>query len=319
MKRSLFFICLLSVSALCFSQQLPGKIIGQIPNGNSTNTYQIQVGAFRVSQNAENASARLKREGFSPVYEKYNNLTRVIVAKIPANQVRNYLIRIKRIGFDEVIIREETRRGGISEKWKITTPGSPYSSFEFNSDYNYIVVENSDSDDSDELVRFGKYNMPSKDVIELIDYGVLKIVNDNNQTDLSFTPINEPENEMRLTAAKAEKMPQNADTDLFCRTWRVVNCTNTDYIGLLLFISNAGTYFATTPDGETNSMSQWRWYNNKTEEFEYSHEDWQYYGRAKVIELKRNYLKIYDPGYITITPGYSKGILDNYYELVPVN
>jgi hypothetical protein len=319
MKRSLFFICLLSVSALCFPQQLPSKIIGQIPTGNSTKNYQIQVGAFGVYQNAENASARLKREGFSPIYEKYNNLTRVIVAKIPANQVRNYLIRIKRIGFDEVIIREEARRDGISEKWEITAPGSPYSSFEFNSDYNFIVVENSDSDESEELVRFGKYNMPSKDVIELIDFGILKIGPDNNQTDLSFTPINEPEKEIRLSASKAEKMPQNADTDLFCRTWKVVNCTDTDNIGLLFFISNAGTYFVTTPDGEANSMSQWRWYNNKTEEFEYTHDDWEYYGRAKILELKRNYLKILDPGFLTTVPGYSNAGYKDYWELVPVN
>jgi hypothetical protein len=295
---------------------MPRKIIGQIPNSNSTKLYQIQVGAFKIYQNAENASARLKREGFSPIYEKYNDFTRVIVAKIPANQVQNYLIRIKRIGFDEVIIREDIRRGGISEKWEITTPGSPYSSFEFNNDYNYIVVENSESDES---MHFGKYSIPSKDVIELLDFGVLKIGPDNNQTDLSFTPINEPEKEIRLTASKAEKLPENADTDIFCRTWKVVNCTNADYIGLLLFIFNAGTYFVTTSDGESNSMSQWRWYNNKTESFEYSHDDWQYYGRAKIIELKRNYLKIYDPGYITITPGYSIGILDNYYELVPLN
>jgi hypothetical protein len=66
-------------------------------------------------------------------------------------------------------------------------------------------------------------------------------------------------------------------------------------------------------------MSQWRWYNNKTEEFEYSHDNWQHYGRAKVIELKSNYLKIFDPGFFNNTPGYSRGPYNNYWELEPVN
>jgi len=305
---------------LCFPQQIPGKIIGQIPNSNSTKLYQVQVGAFKVNQNAENVLTRLKKEGFDAVSEKYLDFTRVIITGIPANQVQSYLTRIKRTGFDEVIIREDTVSFGISEKWEIKTPDSIYASFEFNQDFNYIAVKNAITAEADGAVFFGKYTMPAKDIIELINLGVLKIGTDkNNNVDFSFTTIEEPKKEIRLSASKAEKMPENSETDLFCRTWKVVNCTDTENIGNLLFISNAGTYFFTTADGESNSMSHWRWYNNKTEEFEYTHTEWQAYGRAKILELKRNYLKIFDPGFKGSVPGYSIGIFNDYWELEPVN
>ena len=327
MKRVFFVINLLFISMLCFPQQnIPRKIIGQIPKSNSSKLYQIQVGAFKVSKNAENTSARLSREGFNPVYEKYLDFTRVMVTGIPANQIQSYLTRIKQIGFDEVIIREDTARSAISEKysisekWEVTTPGSAYASFEFNKDYNYIVVENAESDDEDKPVHFGKYTMPAKDVINLSNLGVLRIGTDRNKdVTFSFSPADEPGKEMRLAASKAERMPEYPRTDLFCRTWKVVNCTDATQIGYLLFISNAGTYFFTTPDGSSNSMSQWRWYDNKTEEFDYTHYEWEHYGRAKILELTKNYLKIIDPGFSYFIPGYSDAELNYYWELEPVN
>jgi hypothetical protein len=238
-----------------------------------------------------------------------------MVTKIPANQIRNYLTRIKRIGFDEVIIREDTTSFAISEKWEITTPGSAFASFEFNQDNNYIAVENEEAD-----IHFGKYTMPSKDIIDMDKLGVLRIGKDNNNgVDFSFSPVGEPGKEIRLTALKAERMPENAQTDIFCRTWKVINCTDTSAIGMLLFISNAGTYFFTTSDGESHSMSQWRWYNNKTEEFDYTHDNWRHYGRVRIIELTRNYLKLFDPRFSYLIPGYSSAGFEDYWELEPVN
>jgi len=321
MKRNFFVIYLLFISGLCFSQQnLPRKIIGKIPSSNSTKLYQIQVGAFKIRQNAENTSARLSGEGFNPVYEKYFDFTRVMVTEIPANQINEYLARIKRIGFNEVIIREDTTRYAMSEKWEITTPESAYASFEFNKDYNYIAVKNPEFVGSDAPALFGKYTMPAKNIINMDNLGVLSIETDNDHDiDFSFSPIDEPGKEMRLTASKAEVMPEYAETDLFCRTWKVINCTDTIWIGNLLFISNAGTYFFTTFDGESNSMSQWRWYNNRTEEFEYTHDDWRHYGRAKIIELTKNYLEIFDPGFSSLVPGYSNAGSNDYWELVPID
>jgi hypothetical protein len=320
MRKHFVVIFLMFISVLSFSQQnMPGKIIGQIPNVNSTKLYQIQVGAFRNSKNAENVSLRLKREGLSPVYENYFDYTRVMITGARANQIQNYLIKIRQIGFNEVIIREDKTSDTISEKWEITTPGSAFSSFEFNQDHNYIAVKNP-SVESDNPVRFGKYTMSAKDVINLSDLGVIKIKDDNSKNlNISFSPINEPGREVSFSAVKAERMPESREIDIFCRTWKVVNCTTKENIGMLLFISNAGTYFFTTPGGEANSLSKWRWYNNQHKEFEYSHDNWQHYGRVEIRKLTREKMDIFDPGFFTIIPGYSSADLNTLYELVPVS
>jgi len=334
MKRVFLLVNLLFIHTLCFSQQnLPAKIIGQIPDSNSKKLYRIQVGAFKLVQNADITFSRLVRGEFNPVYERYLDYTRVLITEIPAKQVRNYLIRLKRIGFNEVIIREEPARYSIelifgeesanyslSEKWEITTPNSPFASFEFNQDNNFIAIENAQEGAEEKPARFGTYTMPSKDLIEMENLGVVRIRRDsNNKVEFSFYPIETPNKETRLSASKAERMPENFRTDLFCRTWRVKDCTDPSSIGFLFLISDSGTYFFTSPDGEINSMSKWRWYDNKTEEFEYTHDNWEHYGRAKIIDLKENYLKFFDPGYYIITPGYSKGEFDDYWELEPVN
>jgi hypothetical protein len=200
----------------------------------------------------------------------------------------------------------------------ITTPESTYSSFEFNQDHNYIAVKKTVSDDSDKLIHFGEYTMPAKDVINMVDLGVLKIKKDNdNNTNFSFSPIDEPEKEMNFEAVKAEKMPESPEIDLFCRTWKIMNCTKSEDIGKIILFSNAGTYLVT----EINSkswLSQWRWYGEKKEEFEYSHDNWQHYGRAKIIDLEKNYLKYFDTGYYRNISGYSSANLNYYYELEPI-
>jgi hypothetical protein len=319
--RRFFLIGLLFLSGYCFSQQnIPGKIIGQIPSISSTKLYQIQVGAFKNNQNAETVYALLKRGGLTPVFEKYFDFTRVMIIGVSADRVPDYLARIKQMGFNEVIIREQSTRNAISEKWEITTPESIFSSFEFNQDHNYIAVKNAAYEDSDKLVYFGEYTMPARDTISMDNLGVLKIRTDaGNNVSFSFSPIDEPGAEIGFVALKAERMPESPETDLFCRTWRVVNCTLTEQIGNLLFVSNAGTYFFTTPDGESNSLSQWRWYNNGTEEFDYSHTNWQYYGRAKILELTINRLKMFDPGFSSFISGYSSTDSNDYWELVPVS
>lgn len=320
MKQRLFLILgLLFLSGFCFSQNIPEKIIGYIPSSSSTKLFQIQVGAFQSEQNAERTALQLDREGFMFTNEKHLDYTRVIISGIPANQVIRHLMKLRKMGFDEVIIREDSTRYTISEKWEITTPGSSYSSFEFNHDGNYIAVEDN-TEEKDNRVYFGEYTMPARDTINLNNLGVLKIEGDNeNDTSFSFSLHDEPEKEINFAAVKAEKMPESLELDLFCRTWKVINCTESDSVGLLLFISNAGTYFFTTPDGESNEISQWRWYNNKNEEFEYSHDNWQHYGRVKIVDLKRDHLELIDPGYFTSISGYSSAGMNYQWEFVPAN
>ena len=316
MRRVFLITHLLLVSFYCFAQQnIPAKITGNIPDRNSTRIFQIQVGAYKLDRNTENALLQLRKNALNPVSERYLDFTRVMIRGIPANQVVNFLAVIRQAGFNEVIIREDAQ-ATISEKWEINSPGSSYSSFEFNHDRHYIAVET----DEEKPIHFGEYSMPQRDTINLDKLGTVTITsNDNTGVNFSFTSIDEPERVINYNASKAEAISRSPKLDLLCRTWRVVNCTEKENIGYLLLISNAGTYFFTAPNGYANSMSQWRWYDEKMEGFEYTHDNWGHYGRAEILDLTINSLKVHDPGFSNLTPGYSTGYLDNYWELVPIS
>ena len=317
MRRFFLIAIFLFISFLCAAQQfIPGKVIGRIPEWDSSKLYQIQVGAFRTSQKADEAHYKLIMGGMIPSRESYLDLTRVMLRGIPANEVTHYLIKMKMSGFSEVIIREDPGIITISEKWEVNSPDREYSSFEFNHDSNYIVVENI----NERRVRFGEYNMPQRDIINLVNLGTVKIKNDNEtEISFSFSPVDEPEREVDYSAVKAGTIPLSPELDLLSRTWRVVDCTEKEYIGDLIFISSSGTYFFTYPDGSASRLSRWRWYDEKNEEFEYSHDDWECYGRARINELKRESLIFTDPGYLALIPGYSNADLDLLYELTPAN
>ncbi|MCL2129856.1 MAG: SPOR domain-containing protein [Treponema sp.] len=295
---------------------MPAKIIGKIPDWDSTKLYEIQAGAFRNIQNADNAYYRLIIEGLNPTKEKYLDFTRVIQKGITAREVMGYLAKIKHAGFNEVIIREDSTRNSIAEKWEITTAGSAFASLEFNHDYNYIAIENN----YERSTHFGIYEIPEKNTIKMDDLGIIRIGNnDESGVSFSFSPIDDPETVVNYEAEKAALFTGSPELDLFCRTWRVVNCTDEDYIDCYLFISNAGTYFFKHPSGYSESLSQWRWYDDKREEFEYSHDNWEHYGRAKINELKIESLILYDPGYNSFIPGYSLADMNYHWELVPAN
>jgi len=368
MRRLLLISNLLFISFYCFAQEnLPGKIIGKIPDKYSAATYQIQVGAYTIEENAEEALERLTQNGLAPVTEQYLNFTRVIVPGIPANQVTYFLVIIKRAGFNEVIIREEaavsttkimepTEKTAITgttekaetskitektatteipkttektatteipkitekiaEKWEINTPNSPYAWFEFNHDMYYIAVENN----ADKTIHFGKYTTPDKDTINMENWGVVKIINKNNDgVRFAFSPLNEPEKEVNLAAVKAKTMPSSPKLELISRTWKVVNCTEPENIGSLLMISNAGTYLFTIPDEKSNNLSNWRWFDDTNEEFEYSHDNWNHYGRVKITNLTKNSLGILDPGLFNVINGYSQAAMGIQWELVPAS
>jgi len=321
MRRFFVIMNLLFLSFYCFSQQrLPSRIIGGIPNTDSTKTFQIQVGAFRIAKNADNAAAKLKAGGFVPVNEKYLDLGRVMVTGIPGGQVSSYLALLKLLGFDEVIVREDGERT-IAEKWNITTPGSNFASFEFNQDKNYIAIESqaAQAGEAEPAVHFGEYSMPSEDIIDMNGLGTLRIISDDKSgVDLFFSPMDDPENVQPFTATKADSVPQTPESELFCRTWKIIKVTDSESVGDTLLFSNAGTYLV-TKNGGYSFVSRWRWYDEKRTEFEYSHDDWQHYGRAKILELKQDSLVYNDSGYNTMVEGYSPANLNYIYELAPIN
>jgi hypothetical protein len=111
MRRALFFLFCLFCAAFCFAQQNANfRVIGRVPDAGDYRVYQIQVGAFQIFQNAEEAFSRLKNASFNPAYESFSYLTRVVINGVAARDVPSYLGRLQNTGFAEVIIRIDNSR-----------------------------------------------------------------------------------------------------------------------------------------------------------------------------------------------------------------
>jgi hypothetical protein len=220
MKRIILFCNLFLISFFCFAQQnLPAKIIGGIPSVNSGKKYQIQVGAFNIEKNAQDAILRLRNIELHPATERFRDFTRVMVKEIPADQVRVILASVAKAGFMEVIIREDT---------------------------------------------------PSP------------------------------------------KQVNNSGTSgLLCRTWKIESCPNRELVGSRLFIMDNGTYYVTNLEGESSSISNWRWTGDGGNGFEYTHNNWEYYGRAEITNLMEDYFELLDSGYSYDAPGRSSAGYSN--------
>jgi hypothetical protein len=106
-KTSVMLMFLFLMCGFCFAQNI--KVIGGIPRTDTGKLYQLQIGAFQLTANANNALEILKRNGFVPLYEKRGDLIRVFVVA-NANEVQSAVDRLGRAGFREVIIREYPAR-----------------------------------------------------------------------------------------------------------------------------------------------------------------------------------------------------------------
>jgi hypothetical protein len=85
---------------------LPQAPAEKTASGGQGNRYIIQVGAFREKRNAAAAFAALEREGFSPIYEDYQNLTRVIIPAVEMGDLARTREIIKTLGFGEPYVRQ---------------------------------------------------------------------------------------------------------------------------------------------------------------------------------------------------------------------
>ena len=259
-KRNIIFIYLLFLSAFCFSQQnIPRKIYGQIPNINSTKLYEIQIGAFKDIRNAEKYIAILERNGFIPVYEQYLDFTRVKITGIPAREIRQYLIKVKQMGFDEVIIREDTTK--------------------------YIIEEEPEEEPEEEIFE------------EEIEEEVIEEI---------------------IEEAVIEETPEPIDRDILCRTWVIVKSDTGKYTEYIMIFSDDGTYLITNTNGESY-LANWRWYSDEHEGFEYTHNNWQSYGRVIIQKLNQSSLIFIDPGYNILGYGHSTIGKDAAYELAALD
>ena len=102
-KKIIFVFVLLILSSFSFAQNI--KVIGVIPKTDTGKMYQLQVGAYRQTVNADKASNALTRNGFVPQYEKHGDLVRVFIV-VNALEVRSAVDKLGKAGFREVYIRE---------------------------------------------------------------------------------------------------------------------------------------------------------------------------------------------------------------------
>ncbi|MCL2602234.1 MAG: hypothetical protein FWD91_05410 [Treponema sp.] len=326
MRQLVITIALLCISVFGYAQHnMPSTIRGRIPNPDSPTTHQIQIGAFLHSEGAGIAFDKLRKGGFNPVLVRFDTLHRVILSGISARQVVPYLVALKAIGFDSVIVREDSltrnnsRNTPITEKWVITE--REYQSFEFTQDNNFIVIGRASSraGSSPPPVYFGNYSTPQVNIIVMDDFGTIRIVRRNNDIiDFYFSPIDEPQVQMRFIAVKEKPLPRTPETDLFTKTWVVINSSEEESVGMIMLFSIHGTYLISRSDGES-FVSQWRWHNEDHTEFEYSHTDWLRYGKAKINLLNKGLLSYSDTGFYPWIEGLSVGNLAWVFNLVPLS
>jgi hypothetical protein len=123
MNRSFVFIILLFISLSGFAQQNSGvRVIGRIPDASDNRSYQIQVGSFKVVQNAERVFERLADASLNPSYEKYLDFTRVIIKGIRAADMPLYIERVRRAGFSELFIKIDP---GVTARPPVSTASIP--------------------------------------------------------------------------------------------------------------------------------------------------------------------------------------------------
>jgi hypothetical protein len=69
--------------------------------------YRLQVGSFSIRGNAAKAAGNLKNAGLSPAFEEYQNNVRVVLPRVPGEDVVETARKIGGAGFSEVWCREE--------------------------------------------------------------------------------------------------------------------------------------------------------------------------------------------------------------------
>lgn len=201
--------------------------------------------------------------------------------------------------------KETLEKAAISAKW-IVSGSNEYESFEFNESGNYIVVKNlTTKSTNDQIILFGTYEIIDNKTIVLSDFGTLTI-SEINENSISFSihSSSYPDNDIVITASKQEEMENSTNTELLCRTWKMVSVNGVDVADteyeLSVLFSKAGTYFveyANSEDEDAGGLAHWKWSDNSETKFLYSWETppvWEEEDIVEVIELTNNSLKILD-------------------------
>jgi rare lipoprotein A len=84
-------------------------IKGNFPPVGNGKVYRLQVGAYKIPRNAVDAYEKLKTAGFSPKYERNEDMAmyRVVLAGLHSDEIPSVAERLYSAGFTEVFFREE--------------------------------------------------------------------------------------------------------------------------------------------------------------------------------------------------------------------
>jgi rare lipoprotein A len=85
----------------------PAEIKPGIPPTDSSKSYRIQIGAYRIPRHAVDAFDKLKNVGLNPAYERSGEVYRVVLASVKAQDVESIAGKLGNAGFKEAVIREE--------------------------------------------------------------------------------------------------------------------------------------------------------------------------------------------------------------------
>jgi hypothetical protein len=83
------------------------KVLPAMPGRGNRTFYRVQVGAFSVGSNAQEAFDRLLNAGFNPVFERQGGLIKVQIPRVQGDEMQVIGRRLYSIGFREVLIRSE--------------------------------------------------------------------------------------------------------------------------------------------------------------------------------------------------------------------
>jgi hypothetical protein len=338
--RRLFFISgLMFISLYAFAQQnLPREIIGAIPDAKSTKLYLIQVGAYSKPDSIDDAFLRLRLNALDPAAEldPVTGLTRVMVRRIPASQVVNFLLVIGRAGFNSVWIREDTQP--VSDKpepqprpepkpeplrWPEPKPEprpeprpepKPEPKPEPRPEPEPMPKPEPRPEPQPEPWYWPEPELDPEPEPEPEPWPEPKLEPEPEpwpelelEPEFEPEPWPEPEPEPEpepwqepSPGPETEPGPEAAfDINLLLKSWRVFNYN--DYVGFLLHIYNDGYYYYTTAEGFSYGLSRWRWHDERTGEIDFSFTntfDNGEYERVKILELTEELLRLRDSGFM---------------------
>jgi hypothetical protein len=208
----------------------------------------------------------------------------------------------------------------INTKWNISTGGDSgagsggengYASIELSGQGIYIVVDNKVNPG----VHIGIYQIKDRKTIKLLDLGTM-VIESQTGDGLLFAFTGQDEQKISLLkASRSENVAESFRTDLLCRTWKLIKYdgqnTKDTHMDDSFFFSKAGTYLVTYPDREP-ALAEWRWQDADEKVLQYSWDNWDSYGIARIRLLDNQTLQIED------AHGRSSGIPANVLDMIPL-